>query len=140
MTELVPMAIPELNPRHTRGVQVIGQNHERVERPAGAQPETSHPRLVPPRRILVSNAKTRAIRTAFPGWAVSDDALPAWVVDSVILWAGELVEFEMSHRTDPHLELDDARAICALGYVGRPVPRGAYPFRDHLLPSRHAPS
>ena len=140
MANRVPKLIGEIHPRDVAGVEVISDNRERVHNPRTLQSEANHARLLPPRKVLISDAEVAIIRAAFPEWHLSDAVLPVWIRDSAILWARELIELEILRATGLHTKTDNAAAIRFLRDPDRPLPRRAVPIRNDHSSSHSAPS
>ena len=116
------MLISNPQPIDARFVQMVCEYLERIEHSIRTKPEPAHMRLLAPTKCLVSDAVAEAISATASRWECEDSSLTAWQLDSVILWARELVELEMRSVALPHINSDYARSVRAAGYVARPVP------------------
>ena len=116
------MLVRDPQPIDARFVQMVCEYLERIEDRIRTKPEPAHMRLISPTRCLVSDAIAEAISATSSRWELEDCRLTAWQLDSVILWARELIELEMRSVSLPHLDSDYARAVRAASYVARPVP------------------
>ena len=134
------MLVSEPEPRDARLLKHVRKHLERFHRPVARKPEPSHPRLLAPRRCLISDAEVAVISSALGYGAIHDAPIAAWQRDTCILWARELIELEIKEGALTHMQSHDARAIEALGYVSGGLTGQRVEGSGHSTPSQTGPS
>ena len=116
------MLVRDVQPADAYFVQVLAEYLERIECVSTTEPESSHMRLLMPRKLFVSDAIAAVARSTASRWHCDESELTPWQLDSVILWARELAELEVLGVSRAHVDTDYARSVRACGHVARPVP------------------
>ena len=136
LIQMISKTIGDIQPRDVASVEIVGDDFERFERPVPLQSETAHRRLLPPRKILISETEVSVIRSAFPRWIPPNTPIPAWIRDSVITMEREFIEFEILRASGTHTQTDSASAICSLRDPNGPLAHQVVPIRNPHSSSR----
>ena len=134
------MGVAQIQPVDAEVIQMICEYLERVETVIRVKSESRHAWLLARRASCYRDAEAAFIGTPLPSGDVHKAVLPRWVRDSMILWAGELIEPEIAHVPGRHIKGDRPSAISVSRYVSGPFRKVGDGIRDSHSSSRNTPS
>ena len=134
------MGVAQIEPIDAEVIQMICKYLESVETVIRVKSESRHSWLIARRARCVRDAEVAFISTPLPSGCLKKVVLPRWIRDSMILWAGELIEPEMAHVPCRHIKGDRPAAISVSRYVSGPFRERRDVVRDSHTSSRNTPS
>ena len=134
------MGVAQIEPVDAEVIQMICEYLERVETVIRVKPESRHGWLCARRSLCIRDAEAAFIGTPLPDGCLKEPVLPRWIRDSMILWAGELIQPEIAHVPCRHIKGDNPAAVSVSRYVSGPFRSGRDPGRDGHTSSRSTPS
>ena len=134
------MGVAQIKPIDAEVIQMICDYLERVEAVVRVKSESRHAWLLARRASCVRNAEVAFIGTPLPSGRIKEVVLPRWIRDSMILWAGELIEPEIAHVPCRHIQSHNPAAISVSRYVSGPFRERRDGIRDSHTSSRNTPS
>ena len=114
------MGVAQIEPIDAEVIQMICEYLERVETVIRVKSESRHAWLLARRASCYRDAEAAFIGTPLPSGCAHEVVLPRWIRDSMILWAGELIEPEIAHVPCRHVKGDSPAAISVSRYVSGP--------------------
>lgn len=134
------MGVAQIEPVDAEVIQMICEYLERVHAVIRVQPEPRHAWLLARRARCIRDAEAAFIGTPLPSGCLKEVVLPGWIRESMILWAGELIQPEIAHIPCRHVKSDNPAPISVSRYVSGPFRSGRDPRRNCHTSSRSTPS
>ena len=116
------MSVAQIQPIDAEVIQMICEYLERVETVIRVKSESRHAWLLARRASCYRDAEAAFIGTPLPSGRLKEAVLPRWIRDSMILWAGELIEPEMAHVSSRHIQSHNPAAVSVSRYVSGSIP------------------